>query len=136
MAHIFLFLFPSPRAGSWGRPKSRPQQLQPILNPRTGQCCPWQPRNAQRITAGQTKTPLPGLVPTLSQSSHLFPSVPIRTFGPPLYFPPYQLPPPSLSLPMKIKFAPYQLAQEECSEDAAAYCEQEEAREVVGPAGV
>ena len=41
-----------------------------------------------------------------------------------------------MSLPIKIKFAPYQLAQEECSEDAAAYSEQEEAGEVVGPAGV
>lgn len=85
---------------------------------------------------GQIQTTLPGLVPIWSQGSHLFPSVPIRTFGPPLYLPPYQLPPPSLSLPIKIKFAPYQLAQEECGEDAAAYSEQEEAGEVVGPAGV
>lgn len=74
--------------------------------------------------------------------SHLeprFPPIPICShpdLWAPLYLPPYQLPPPSLSLPIKIKFAPYQLAQEECGEDAAAYSEQEEAGEVVGPAGV
>lgn len=40
------------------------------------------------------------------------------------------------SLGLLIEFAPYQLAQEECSKNTAAHSEQEEAREVVGPAGV
>lgn len=44
--------------------------------------------------------------------------------------------PPSLGLPIETEFAPYQLAQKECSEDAAAYSKQEEAGEVVGPAGM
>lgn len=40
------------------------------------------------------------------------------------------------SLGLLIEFAPHQLAQEERGEDTAAHGEQEEAREVVGPAGV
>lgn len=78
----------------------------------------------QGVTAGQTQTTLPGLVPIRGQAR-----TPV-----PHHTPPYQLPLPSLGL--LIEFAPYQLAEKKRSEDAAAHGEQEEGGEVVGTAGV
>ena len=74
------FSFPGQATGAG--PRVDPSSSIQSSNPRTGQCCPWQLRRAQRITAGQIQTTLPGLVPIWSQGSHLFPSVPIRTSGP------------------------------------------------------
>ena len=136
MAHIFLFLFPSPRAGSWGRPKSRPQHLQPILKSKDW---PVLPLAAEECTENHRGPDKNTFTRTCSHLEPKFPSIPICShpdLWAPTILPSLPAATPSLSLPIKIKFAPYQLAQEECGEDAAAYGEQEEAGEVVGPAGV